>query len=117
VFDHLDVPEGRIWLKQSGVKHFAGDLPETEQKLVYATSMGGYGSGRNGGPPTVESALRLDIDNLVRRGAIELGVVVRDLAGGLRLAAARYGTPGHKLEPTNAIRALGRLPRHCYLNS
>src|SRR4030095_10363003 len=36
VFDHLDVPEGRIWLKQSGVKHFAGDLPEAEQKLVYA---------------------------------------------------------------------------------
>jgi pimeloyl-ACP methyl ester carboxylesterase len=27
VFDHLDVPEGRIWLKQSGVKHFAGDPP------------------------------------------------------------------------------------------
>src|ERR1700742_3022154 len=24
VFDHLDVPEGRIWLKQRGVKHFAG---------------------------------------------------------------------------------------------
>ena len=37
VFDHLDVPEGRIWLKQSGVKHFAGDLPEAEQQLVYAT--------------------------------------------------------------------------------
>src|SRR6476620_9731168 len=37
VFDHLDVPEGRIWLKQSGVKHFAGDLPEAEQKLIYAT--------------------------------------------------------------------------------
>ena len=37
VFGHLDVPEGRIWLKQSGVKHFAGDLPEAEQKLVYAT--------------------------------------------------------------------------------
>ncbi|WP_349017064.1 alpha/beta fold hydrolase [Bradyrhizobium sp. Arg237L] len=37
VFDHLDAPEGRIWLKQSGVKHFAGDLPEAEQKLVYAT--------------------------------------------------------------------------------
>ena len=35
--DHLDVPEGRIWLKQSGVKHFAGDLSEAEQKLVYAT--------------------------------------------------------------------------------
>src|SRR4029077_16484048 len=37
VFDHLDWPEGRIWLKQSGVKHFAGDLTEAEQKLVYAT--------------------------------------------------------------------------------
>jgi pimeloyl-ACP methyl ester carboxylesterase len=37
VFGHLDVPEGSIWLKQSGVKHFAGDLPEAEQKLVYAT--------------------------------------------------------------------------------
>src|SRR6516162_2267501 len=31
VFDHLDWPEGRVWLKQSGVKHFAGDLPEAEQ--------------------------------------------------------------------------------------
>ena len=26
--------KGRIWLKQSGVKHFAGSLPEAEQKLV-----------------------------------------------------------------------------------
>ena len=37
VFDHIEAPEGRIWLKQSGVKHFAGDLPQAEQKLVYAT--------------------------------------------------------------------------------
>ena len=37
VFGHLDVTDGRVWLKQSGVKHFAGDLPEAEQKLVYAT--------------------------------------------------------------------------------
>src|ERR1700750_1380958 len=37
VFSQIDVPEGRIWLKQSGIKHFAGDLPEAEQKLVYAT--------------------------------------------------------------------------------
>src|SRR5262245_9087767 len=29
--------KGAFWLKQSGVKHFAGDLPEAEQKLVYAT--------------------------------------------------------------------------------
>jgi pimeloyl-ACP methyl ester carboxylesterase len=37
VFGHIDVADGRIWLKQSGVKHFAGDLPEAEQKLVYST--------------------------------------------------------------------------------
>ena len=39
--------------------------------------MGGYGSGRNGGPPTVESALRLDVDNLLRRGAIQLDTHLR----------------------------------------
>src|SRR6202000_3027555 len=37
VVDHIEAPEGRIWLKQSGVPHFAGDLPAAEQKLVYAT--------------------------------------------------------------------------------
>jgi pimeloyl-ACP methyl ester carboxylesterase len=37
VFEHIEVADGRVWLKQSGVKHFAGDLPEAEQKLVYAT--------------------------------------------------------------------------------
>src|SRR5512132_2790059 len=33
--------------------------------------MGGFGSGRSGGRPTVESALRLDIDSMMRRGAIQ----------------------------------------------
>jgi pimeloyl-ACP methyl ester carboxylesterase len=37
VFGHIEVTDGRVWLKQSGVKHFAGDLPEAEQRLVYAT--------------------------------------------------------------------------------
>jgi pimeloyl-ACP methyl ester carboxylesterase len=37
VFSHIEVTDGRIWLKPSGVPHFAGDLPELEQKLVYAT--------------------------------------------------------------------------------
>jgi pimeloyl-ACP methyl ester carboxylesterase len=37
VFGHIEATDGRVWLKQSGVKHFAGDLPEAEQKLVYAT--------------------------------------------------------------------------------
>src|ERR1700740_351808 len=37
VFAHIEVTDGRIWLKPSGVPFFAGDLPEAEQKLVYAT--------------------------------------------------------------------------------
>jgi hypothetical protein len=28
---------GEFWLKEDGVKYFAGDLPETEQKVVWAT--------------------------------------------------------------------------------
>src|SRR6478672_3479619 len=41
-----------------------------------AGKMGGYGSGRRGGRPTVESAWRLDIDTLVRAGAIKPGAYV-----------------------------------------
>jgi len=37
VFAHLEVTDGRIWLKQSGISYFCGDLSEAEQKLVYAT--------------------------------------------------------------------------------
>src|SRR6201984_320057 len=37
VFAHIEVTDGRIWLKQSGIAYFCGDLPEGEQKLVYAT--------------------------------------------------------------------------------
>jgi pimeloyl-ACP methyl ester carboxylesterase len=37
VFSHIEVTDGRIWLKPSGVPYFAGDLPEAEQKLIYAT--------------------------------------------------------------------------------
>jgi pimeloyl-ACP methyl ester carboxylesterase len=37
VFAHIEVTDGRIWLKQSGISCFCGDLPEAEQKLVYAT--------------------------------------------------------------------------------
>jgi hypothetical protein len=35
--------------------------------------MGGYGSGRTTGRPTVEGALRIDIDAMMRRGAIRPG--------------------------------------------
>ncbi|MDH6233200.1 pimeloyl-ACP methyl ester carboxylesterase [Mesorhizobium soli] len=37
VFAHIEVTDGRVWLKPSGVPSFAGDLPEEEQRLVYAT--------------------------------------------------------------------------------
>src|SRR5580698_4616623 len=37
VFGHIEVTDGRIWLKKSGIGYFCGDLPEAEQKLVYAT--------------------------------------------------------------------------------
>jgi pimeloyl-ACP methyl ester carboxylesterase len=36
VFSHIEVAEGRIWLKPDGIGDFAGDLPEAEQKVVWA---------------------------------------------------------------------------------
>src|SRR5262249_39841044 len=39
VFQYIDVADGRIWLRPGGVSAFAGDLPEHEQKLVWATQM------------------------------------------------------------------------------
>ena len=37
MFSHIEVVDGRVWLKPNGVACFAGDLPEAEQKLVCAT--------------------------------------------------------------------------------
>jgi pimeloyl-ACP methyl ester carboxylesterase len=37
VFAHIEVADGRIWLLPDGVECFAGDLPEAEQQLVWAT--------------------------------------------------------------------------------
>lgn len=37
VFSHIEIVDGRIWLRPEGVKAFAGDLSETDQKLVWAT--------------------------------------------------------------------------------
>jgi pimeloyl-ACP methyl ester carboxylesterase len=37
VFSHIEVADGRIWLKPDGIGYFAGDLPEAEQKVVWAT--------------------------------------------------------------------------------
>ena len=37
VFSHIEVADGRVWMKPDGVACFAGDLPEQEQKVVWAT--------------------------------------------------------------------------------
>ncbi len=37
VFSQIEVVDGRIWLRPEGTKYFCGDLPEPEQKLVWAT--------------------------------------------------------------------------------
>ena len=37
VFSHIEVADGRVWLLPSGIACFAGDLPEQEQKVVWAT--------------------------------------------------------------------------------
>src|SRR5690348_4601182 len=37
VFAHIEVADGRIWLRRDGIGCFAGDLPEAEQQLVWAT--------------------------------------------------------------------------------
>jgi pimeloyl-ACP methyl ester carboxylesterase len=37
IFDHIEIADGRIWLRDDGIDCFCGDLPEAEQQLVYAT--------------------------------------------------------------------------------
>jgi len=37
IFAHIEVADGRIWMLPSGIGCFAGDLPEQEQELVWAT--------------------------------------------------------------------------------
>jgi pimeloyl-ACP methyl ester carboxylesterase len=37
IFSHIEVADGRVWLKRDGVSSFAGDLSEEEQRLIWAT--------------------------------------------------------------------------------
>ncbi|TGP22221.1 MULTISPECIES: alpha/beta hydrolase [unclassified Mesorhizobium] len=37
IFSHVEVADNLVWLLPSGTEFFAGDLPEDEQKLVWAT--------------------------------------------------------------------------------
>ncbi len=39
IFAHIEVADGRIWLLPSGTAFFAGDLPEQEQRLIWATQI------------------------------------------------------------------------------
>jgi pimeloyl-ACP methyl ester carboxylesterase len=36
VFEHIDIEDGRIWLRADGITDFCGDLPEAEQMQVLA---------------------------------------------------------------------------------
>ena len=36
IFKHVEIAEGRVWMLPDGIECFAGDLPEAEQKLVWA---------------------------------------------------------------------------------
>src|ERR1700687_5947619 len=37
VVDHMEVADGRIWLKREGIEYFCGDLSAKEQQIVWAT--------------------------------------------------------------------------------
>jgi pimeloyl-ACP methyl ester carboxylesterase len=37
IFGHIEVADGRVWMLPEGVKYFAGDLSEQEQRVVWAT--------------------------------------------------------------------------------
>jgi pimeloyl-ACP methyl ester carboxylesterase len=37
VFKHIEIADGRAWMRPEGVVYFAGDLPEAEQAVVWAT--------------------------------------------------------------------------------
>lgn len=37
IFTRVEVADGRAWMLRNGTEFFAGDLPEAEQKLVWAT--------------------------------------------------------------------------------
>jgi pimeloyl-ACP methyl ester carboxylesterase len=38
VFKQIEVTDGRVWMKAAGIADFCGDLPEAEQKVVWATN-------------------------------------------------------------------------------
>ena len=39
IFAHIEVADGRVWMRRDGVQYFAGDLSEQEQKVGWATKV------------------------------------------------------------------------------
>ena len=37
MFSHIEIADGRVWLRPDGTAAFCGDLSQAEQKLVWAT--------------------------------------------------------------------------------
>ena len=37
ILGHIKVAVGRVWMLPEGIKHFAGNLPDQQQKVVWAT--------------------------------------------------------------------------------
>jgi pimeloyl-ACP methyl ester carboxylesterase len=37
ILSRVEVADGRVWVRPDGVQFFAGDLPEAEQRLIWAT--------------------------------------------------------------------------------
>jgi pimeloyl-ACP methyl ester carboxylesterase len=37
IFSHIEIADGRVWMLPDGIRYFAGDLSEQEQKVVWAT--------------------------------------------------------------------------------
>jgi len=37
IVSHVEVADGRVWVRPDGIASFAGDLPEQEQRLLWAT--------------------------------------------------------------------------------
>jgi len=40
VFQHIEVADGRLYLRPSGIPEFAGDLPDAEQKFIWPPKWG-----------------------------------------------------------------------------
>jgi len=43
IFQHIEPADGRLFLRQSGIPDFAGDLPDEEQKMIWTTQMAPFG--------------------------------------------------------------------------